>query len=339
MKNKKEIILIISIDTECDKGPGWKIQHPIRFTSVTEGIPQKLSPLFNTYDIKPTYLLSPEIIQDDECVYVLKSTKNCELGTHLHGEFINTDYEDLIDRTKTPQLSYAPEVEFNKLQALTKSFELAFGYLPRSFRAGRFGISHHTLNFLEKLGYLVDSSVAPFRKIQFDGRHKVNFWGAPYFPYHPSRNNVTRIGKSNVLEVPISTIIPLYANLPLIIQRIIGQNPTLVKRILRKLGFSNRNYDLIYLRPLRASSDGLIADAEQIINLWKGNTPPILNMMFHSVEVVEGASPYTSSKEDVDLFLKSLEILFLYLKSNFDLLSLGLSENTSFLPNTHKNIK
>ena len=300
MKEKETIILIMSIDTECDKGPGWEIQQPLRFSSVTEGIPQKLTPLFNSHDITPTYLLSPEIIEDEESVEVLQSLKNCELGTHLHGEFINSDPETFINRTKTPQLAYSPEMEFEKLQKLSNAFETAFGYPPKSFRAGRFGISRHTIKFLEDLGYLVDSSATPFRKIQFDERHQVNFWGAPYFPYYPSRKDIRKIGRGGILEVPVSTIIPAYANLPLFLQRLIGKNPSLIKKLLRKIGYSNKKYELIYLRPLRASSDSLIEGAEQIIHLWKCNTPPILNIMFHSVEIVPGASPYAADKAAVE---------------------------------------
>ena len=327
MDNKKKIILIVSIDTECDKGPNWIIQQPIRFTSVTEGIPHKLSPLFQSYDIKPTYLLSPEVIQNQECINVLRSLKGCELGTHLHGEFIDPMDESRINRTKTPQLAYTPALEFEKIKQLTESFERVFGYRPRSFRAGRFGISHQTINFLEELGYLVDSSVTPFRKIKFDEDHEVNFWGAPYHPYFPSRKNIIKIGRAGVLEVPVSTIIPIYANLPLFLQRLIGKNPRLVKRVLRKLTkLLSFRADLIYLRPLRASPKGFIENAEQIISLWQSKYPPILNIMFHSVEVMSGCSPYTLAEEDVLDLINSLNKLIKHLRNNYDLQSLILSE-------------
>ena len=328
--NQKKIILIVSIDTECDKGANWEIQHPLKFRSVLEGIPNRLTPLFEKYDVKPTYLLSPEVIKDQECIQVLRSLKNCELGTHLHGEFIDSE-ETLINRTSTPQLSYEPDLEFEKLQSLTNLFKQAFGYDPKSFRAGRFGISHQTINFLERLGYKVDSSVAPFRKIKFDVDHEVNFWGAPYYPYFPSRKNITKKGKANVLEVPISTIIPLFANLPLIFQRIIGKNTARVKLILKKfISTESENDTLIYLRPLRDSSQDLINNANKIIHLWHHHYPPILNIMFHSVEVIEGSSPYVKNYEDVDTFFNSLDSLIHFLKFNYQLISLGLSEVFDF---------
>ena len=85
------IFLILSIDTECDKDKNWNVRRPMSFTNVTTGIPQRLTPLFAKYNIKPTYLISPEVLNDEDSVNLLKSMKNCELGTHLHCEFIEPD--------------------------------------------------------------------------------------------------------------------------------------------------------------------------------------------------------------------------------------------------------
>ena len=76
--------IIVSIDTECDKDENWLIRRPLSFTNVTRGIRERLTPLFTRYNIKPTYLISPEVLNSRGSVESLKSIENCELGTHLH---------------------------------------------------------------------------------------------------------------------------------------------------------------------------------------------------------------------------------------------------------------
>src|SRR5215813_10875267 len=80
--------LCISIDCECDKGPGWLTQKPLSFAGVSLGIRERLQPLFVLRRAKPTYLLSPEVLRDSNCVEALMTLNgDAEFGTHLHGEF------------------------------------------------------------------------------------------------------------------------------------------------------------------------------------------------------------------------------------------------------------
>ena len=37
-----KIYLCVSIDCECDKGPGWRLQKPLSFSGVYEGIANRL---------------------------------------------------------------------------------------------------------------------------------------------------------------------------------------------------------------------------------------------------------------------------------------------------------
>lgn len=82
-----DVYLCTSIDCECDKGPGWRLQKPLAFAGVLQGIRQRLQPLFRRYRMKPTYLLSPEVIRDARALETIARLEgNAELGTHLHGE-------------------------------------------------------------------------------------------------------------------------------------------------------------------------------------------------------------------------------------------------------------
>ena len=83
------ISLAITIDTECDKGPGWRVRQPLGFRNVLEGVPGRLQPIFERWGVKPTYLLSPEVLLHDGCVGLFRGLNDrVELGTHLHSEFV-----------------------------------------------------------------------------------------------------------------------------------------------------------------------------------------------------------------------------------------------------------
>src|SRR5688500_6933562 len=80
--------LCVTIDTECDKGPLWKTQYPLRFEAVRRGVGEVLQPIFDRYNCPATYLLSPEVIADPASAELFSSVADrSELASHLHGEF------------------------------------------------------------------------------------------------------------------------------------------------------------------------------------------------------------------------------------------------------------
>jgi hypothetical protein len=319
-----KVFFLITIDTECDKGPGWLLQRPMRFDSVTQGIPQILTPLFEEFRLKPTYLLSPEVLANADCVQTLKACSHAELGTHLHGEFIEPEADWAANRTHTPQMAYTPEVERRKLENLTTLFTTAFGYPPSSFRAGRWGMSTATLDILEQLGYLVDSSVCPFRTHSFGKGLEVNYWGAPLQPYRPSRRNLLLKGSHRILEAPATLGNPSLLHCPRFLLRRLSDRSRIHKKILGKMG---RSAGITWLRPYKSTAAEMIALSEQYIQAFgKYGKPVFLNMMFHSNEIIPQASPYAQTEAELDAYLNSLRQLFEYLSSRYDLEGIGLSD-------------
>jgi hypothetical protein len=155
------VYLCVSIDCECDKGPGWRTRKPLAFHGIVQGVRDRLQPLFRRFRAKPTYLLSPEIMRDPQSLEALVHLDgDAEVGTHLHGEFAEPGAFE-PDVTSVFQCHYDRETERKKLRYLTDLFRSSFGRPPRSFRAGRFGIGQHSLGLLQDLGYTVDSSVTP----------------------------------------------------------------------------------------------------------------------------------------------------------------------------------
>ncbi len=269
------VFLCISIDCECDKGPGWKVRRPLAFEGVRVGIGERLHPLFQRFGVKPTYLLSPELLRDPRSAELLSALRGCELGTHLHGEFAEPRASE-PDVTAAVQRDYPPDVEGAKLAWLTRAFREAFGRGPRSFRAGRFGIGTSTIGLLEGLGYAVDSSVTPYVSWSHVSPG-LSFDSAPEQPYHPARHDPSRRGDAALLEIPITIRPPRLAALPF-----------LGKRIERR-----------WLRPTKSSGTELLAVARETVARSRRAhpaAPVILNAMFHNVEVVAGKSPYASTE-------------------------------------------
>lgn len=278
----QRILVTISIDTECDHDPNWVRSNPLTFKSINIGLPDRLQTAFAEVGAVPTYLLTVEVLEDDQSVETLRHLPGqFELGTHLHAAFIepHKKYHNYagIDSSDF-QCAYPEHIELAKLENLTNLFESRFGYRPTSFRAGRYGANGVSLNNLQKLGYKVDSSVTPLIR-WIEPNAVVDFRKAPQQPYFPAENEIVIPGDytdSRILEVPI-TVRP----------RTLRRNP-------------------IWFRPWFASVDQM----KQIFRYHLKQHPDRelinINMMFHSMEVIEKASPYPQTREQVQRFLDDM---------------------------------
>jgi hypothetical protein len=281
------VYLCVSIDCECDKGPRWRVRRPLSFVGVRQGIGERLHPLFARFGARPTYLLSPEVMADDESAELLARLTGAELGTHLHGEHIPPDDKPQAEVTSALQCAYPPSVERAKLANLTALFERRFGRPPVSFRAGRFALGPHSLGYLEELGYAVDSSVTP----HVAWTHLapgLSYRGAWSQPYHPDPARPARHGPSRLLEVPVTIVRPAWSRVPLV----------------------GRFAPSRWLRPTRGSVGRLVRLAEREVAVWRRRRPEapvVLNVMFHNVEVTAGTSPYAVNDRAAARILARLE--------------------------------
>jgi len=275
----EEIIVTVSIDTECDHDVNWVRSNPLTFDSITEGVPNRLQPAFNEVGAVPTYLLTVEVMEDRDSVEALLALNGeFEYGTHLHAAFIEPDNDYAGVDSPDFQCSYAPDIEYRKLENLTNLFVEKFGYEPTSFRAGRYGASADSINSLEKLGYKVDTSVTPHIRWQ-EPNAVVDFRKAPEQPYFPASNKIDVAGpvrSGRILEVPV----------------------TVKPRLFR---------DPRWFRPWFAS-------VEQMKNIFRYHLKKnshcsviSINMMFHSMEIIEKASPYPQSADDVKRFIDDMQ--------------------------------
>lgn len=283
MASPEAIYLTVSIDTEADHDQRWRRSAPLTFTSILSGLPDRLQPAFAQCGAIPTYLLAVEVLEDEACVRTLRELSGPhELGTHLHAAFVEPhkkfrDYAGVYSADF--QASYPPAVEHAKLATLTDLFVRRLGYRPTSFRAGRFGAGAHTIDSLQSLGYKVDTSVTPHLQ-WFEPNGRVDFRHAPEQPYFPAAGSIDAIGSAaggRLLEVPVSV------------------RPRLLRRT------------PAWFRPWFSSVDAMKEIVRYQLRQHADSSAPLcLNMMFHSMEVIEEASPYPQTPDDVQRFLDEM---------------------------------
>lgn len=319
------IHLTVTLDTECDRFPDWEVRQPLSFLNILEGVPDRLQPLFERYAVKPTYLLSPEIIQDDACVELFKSlVDRAELAAHLHAEFIEPQADRAARRTPAFQCDYSPEIEQAKLRNLTDLFAERFGYRPTAFRAGRYGIGPHTLEFLAQLGYLVDSSVTPWMWWRRNNGFGVNFLGAPGQPYRPAAEDCRRPGAMGLWEVPITIVNPRLNRWPLGFWRMINPLNRWHMRFLQTVWRGKLRP--VWLRPTFSTAEEMLSVADLLVRETDDASDVVLCMMLHTMEATASMSPYNLSPGDVDRFLARMADFFEALTAKYDVRPVGLSD-------------
>ena len=307
----EELVVSVSIDTECDHDPSWRRSDPLAFESIVEGLPNRLQPAFAEVGAVPTYLLTVEVMENDAAVRSLRALEGAhELGTHLHAAFVRPARKhERYAGIDSPdfQCGLPPALEREKLATLTALFRERFGHAPKSFRAGRFGAGAATIDSLEALGYAVDTSVTPYklwrehpprgRAARWRARATellprgasrraraglVDFRDAPEQPYFPAPGTIARRGPARsgrLLEVPISV---------------------------RPARWLPRWREPTWFRPWFADVEAMKAVVRHQMRRHADRRILSINMMFHSMEVIERASPYPQSADEVRRFLDDM---------------------------------
>ncbi len=289
--------LLVGIDTEGDNQWDAAARAHQQFENIY-ALP-RLHALFARHGVRPTYVITYPVASDTRSADVLRGLLrggDCEIGAHHHAW--ETPPCSAEDTRRHPYASTLPRPQFEQqLASLTEAIETAVGVRPVSYRSGRFGFSASHVAALERLGYLVESSVAPL----FFESHKggPEFVEAPLTPYFLAYDSATRPGSSAVLEVPVSC--GLNRRLPRRLQYAYARapHPYLTKRILRAL----RLVRLRWLRPSYSSLPDMIALARSLARARE----PVLNLLFHSSEAIVGGSPYNRTSAELDAFFERLE--------------------------------
>jgi hypothetical protein len=293
--------LLVGIDTEADDQWSDAARRDLRVLNAKR-LPA-LQALFDRHGVRPAYLVTHEMATREPAVSILRelaATGRCEIGTHLH-PWSSPPFREEDLKAHTYPHNLPPDLLERQLTELTETIAARIGVRPRTYRAGRNGFDGRTLPILERLGYTVDTSVDPL----FNERRKrgMCFGGAPVHPYFPDPLDVRRAGESHVLEVPISSA--TLPRLPKFVEGLYTRLPPLrFRNALRRLGLRP-----VWLRPSYAR----LKDMRRLADHLAAQDDAVLNVGFHSSEVLPGGSPYTPDAESVTRFLEVLEHLLAHL--------------------------
>jgi hypothetical protein len=289
--------LLVGIDTEGDNQ--WDVSARRHQTFENIYALERLHDFFARFGVRPTYLVTYPVVRDRRSADILRGLVGrgtCEIGAHHHAW--ETPPCDAADVERHPYALSLPLPQFDaQLESLTAAIEENVGVRPTSYRSGRFGFSSAHVSSLERLGYDVDSSVAP---LLYEG-HKAgpDFVDAPVNPYFLSYDDPARAGSSALLELPVSAA--LNRRLPAWVERRYGRAPWpyTTKRLLRLARVAH----VRWLRPSYSSAEDMLALARQL--LTRG--VPHLNVIFHSSEAIVGGSPYNRTEAELSAFFNRLQ--------------------------------
>jgi len=294
--------ILLGVDTEADNQWDAAAREALPVKNAHE-LP-RLQELCDRYRVPPTYLVTYEMAKDDGARAVLKelaATGRCEIAAHHHP----WSTPPFVNGHQYP-LNLSPTQFKEQLKMLTEAVSEVSGVAPVSYRAGRNGFTGWQVGILEELGYLVDSSVDPF----FNEKRKggPSFAGAPLVPYFLSGDDPCRAGESRLLEIPITSALDrrwppwlekAYADVTRAYQ---------FRRVLRLLKIARP----IWLRPSYSKTEDMLLLARRVLD----GEAPTANIIFHSSELLAGASPYNQTEEQVETFYRELEALLSFLSEN-----------------------
>jgi hypothetical protein len=193
MTNKRKFL--ISIDVEQDISTYIKNSYK----GIEYGLPPFLD-LLDELKIKADFFVNADVCK--RYPHIVKRIVDNGHTVGSHGFY----HEELLLKSYTKQLY--------EISKSTELIEKLTGVRPKMFRAPSFTVTANTLKVLQKLDYLVDSSVMPGTLQRIRGILPIkSFKKAPRIPYHPSSKDVAKIGDMNLVEVPL-TENPIFRGTP-----------------------------------------------------------------------------------------------------------------------------
>jgi len=309
---------LVTIDTEEEREWGKDYKDHTHYTVENIKWLEPLQNIFNKYGVKATYLIDYPVAINKEAATILKRYKNlysAEIGTHLH-PWVNPPYEEEQSVANSFTHNLPVELQFKKMEFLTDVITEAIGERPCTYRAGRYGFDPSTIKVLEELGYIVDTSVVPFREAK--KTFEPHFGYLPSIePYNLDYSNIMINGQSKLLEVPVT--VGFNRKVPQKFEAKYTSLPSIgIRRILSKVF----DLDMFWLRPSYASLNQMLQLSDALIK--KGVS--FLNMMFHSNELMPNGSKYCKTQEDVNKYLKQLDDFFFSLKKRHKINFVTLKE-------------
>lgn len=272
--------------------------------------------IFDRYGIVPTYCVDWPVASDPVSVATLRSlleAERCEIGAHLH-PWVCPPYEETVSIFNSYAGNLPADLEYRKLKNLTQVITDNFGQAPIIFKAGRYGVGQSTADSIAKLGYQIDTSIAPRTSYLTNG-------GPDFYAYDANPFWFTGDGK-HLLELPATTG---YCGQ----WRHHGDSlyPLLQTALARRLHLGGLAARSKLLERIRLTPEG--CDAHALIKLVKTlhhDGCQIFSLTYHSPSLVPGHTPYVRTEADLARFFDTVEAILRYFTDSLGGVFMSLSE-------------
>jgi hypothetical protein len=307
--------LVLSIDTEPDLPRRRQATH-----STLRNIPELRTLQQRIPDVKLTLLVTQSVLDDPASLAEIEALKrdfDCEIGAHLHPE----DTPPFADaaRRETSLMRLPPAIRAEKLDNLLNVLERYFPR-PTSYRAGRWKLSPEDFDLLQERGFQVDSTVTPYISWQLE--HGPDWSGASPEPYQV---------RPGLWEVPVT--IGLNRGTALAHQPLVQRYLQLFSHPANSLPFPldlawawGRPISPIWFRPTYTSLGQLKRLGRAVLARHR---EPVLNMMFHSNELLVGGRPFIREQADVERIVERIVGACRYFVDELGVRSTTLSESVA----------
>ena len=255
--------------------------------------------IFDEYGITPVYAVDYPVASQPDGFLPLREIlrdNRCVIGAHLH-PWVNPPFEEVVSRYHSFPGNLPHRLEYEKLRILGECIADTFGHPPLIYKAGRYGTGPHTATVLEDQGYEADVSVMPLMDWSSEGG--ADFSAATSWPYWFGHTR-------KLLEIPVTAGFTGFlrkwgrglhrqASHPLLE----AFHPV---GILARLGLVDK---------IRLSPEGFtVEELKRLVKTLLAAGLPVFSLSFHSPSVVPGQTPYVTSKEDLEKFLRCLRLFF-----------------------------
>ncbi len=288
--------LIIIVDTEEE----FDWSRPFSRSSVGVEHVQELyrvQEIFDAQKITPTYLLDYPVAATAKSAALfraLHTAGRAEIGAQLH-PWVTPPHDEVINTYNSYPGNLPAALEREKIRILCEAIEVNIGTKPKTYKAGRYGISHHTLVALREFGLTIDTSSMPGFDCSDDG-------GPDYsrYPTYAYATDETR----QLIEIPTTGgFVGFGRRYGQQLYHLANSKPG---RLLRLEGiFSRTNLNA----RIRLSPEGYsLAELQALTRTLIGQGDRLFTFNFHSPSVAVGYTNYAKTIAARDALLRTITL-------------------------------
>lgn len=261
--------------------------------------------VFERHGARPTYLVDYPVAVQAEGNGPLRELLRdglCDVGAQMH-PWVTPPFTEVVNEHNSYAGNLPTLLELEKARRLTGTLGEVFGAHPGIYRTGRFGPGIRTADILRRLGYVADSSVAPFWPPETErlARHS---WALCSRPFWVDRDRT-------LMEIPTSAAL---------VGRLARQDgsdlaSTVFSPLSQTLGLAGGMARLGLLERIRLTPEGMtVEEAKRLTRIMVTQGHRVFVLTYHSPSLEPGNTPYVRTADQVRRFLDWLDEYYAFFR-------------------------